>query len=117
MCSPMDIKQSSDMEIRGQEKNGSSLRLCLHVGQGLSISPSLSLYLSLHLSIYLSLPLSSIYPYLIKTHRQPETHTHTHTPCSMLNDSRTVLVIVSRLRCVATLYLILVVMFRLDLMV
>lgn len=37
MCSPIDIKRSSDMEMGGQRKNGSSLRLCLDVGQGLSL--------------------------------------------------------------------------------
>lgn len=48
MCSPIDIKQSSDMEMGGQGKNGFSLRLCLDVGQGLSLPPSI--YLSLSLS-------------------------------------------------------------------
>lgn len=47
MCTDIDIKQSSDMVMGGQGKNGSSLRLCLDVGQGLSlhfsISPSISI--------------------------------------------------------------------------
>lgn len=54
MCSPIDIKQSSDMEMGGQGKNGFSQRLCLDVGQGLSLP----------LSIYLSLSLSSSHTFL-----------------------------------------------------
>lgn len=46
MCFPIDIKQSSDMEMGGQRKNGFSLRLCLDIGQGLSLPPSIPL--SLH---------------------------------------------------------------------
>lgn len=49
MCFPIDIKQSSDMEMGGQRKNGFSLRLCLDIGQGLSLPPSLRL--SIHPSL------------------------------------------------------------------
>lgn len=50
MCSPIDIKQSSDMEMGGQGKNDFSLRLCLDVGQGLSLPFSAALLLSLSFS-------------------------------------------------------------------
>lgn len=50
MCSPIDIKQSSDMEMGGQGKNGSLLRLCLDVGQGLSLLLSIYHYHSFFLS-------------------------------------------------------------------
>lgn len=56
MCSDIDIKQSSDMEMGGQGKNGSSLRLCLDVGQGLSLPLSQSLCFS-H-TFFLSSPMS-----------------------------------------------------------
>lgn len=69
MCSPIDIKQSSDMVMGGQGKNGFSLRLCLVVCQGLSFS--LSIYLSLSFSfphtflhfLYL-LPIPTTFPLL-----------------------------------------------------
>lgn len=69
MCSPIDIKQSSDMEMGGQGKNGFSLRLCLDVGQGLSLPFSIYLSLSLSFShsflhfLYL-LPSLTTYPLL-----------------------------------------------------
>lgn len=57
MCSPIDIKQSSDMEMGGQAKNGFSLRLCLHVGQGLPLplSPSIFLSPSFLFSVFLNI--------------------------------------------------------------
>lgn len=53
MCSPIDIKRSSDMEMGGQRKNGFTLRLCLDVGQGLLLLFFISVYLYPFLSLTL----------------------------------------------------------------